>query len=179
MVYVRHMQEQEDILMLFDFGNPDSMNQWRPINDGVMGGVSNCQFVVEDCRVGVFSGTVSLANNGGFASVRSRPARCDLRQYAGLELHARGDGKRYQLRMRDNPAFDGITYTVHFDTRQDIWQTIRFPFSHFKPTFRGRYVSGAPSLNLRMIYSFGLLIGSKQAGAFRLEVDWLCAYKEA
>lgn len=167
----------QDMQTLFDFNQPADAQHWRPIDDIVMGGISSSQFQVEPGGVGVFSGSVSLANNGGFASVRSRPARCNLRAYTGLELRVRSDGKTYQLRLRDNPAFDGVSYTVSFSTPPGEWQQLQFPFHSFQPTFRGRTLTNAPPLSSGTIYSFGFMIASKQSGSFRLEIDWVCAYK--
>lgn len=45
-------------------------NKWRIVNDGVMGGLSSSRVSVNDDKI-IFSGNVSLENNGGFASLRS------------------------------------------------------------------------------------------------------------
>ncbi|MEJ7640216.1 MAG: CIA30 family protein, partial [Singulisphaera sp.] len=57
---------------LFDFSKPDAGQAWQPIDDGVMGGVSEGRFKITDRDTMEFFGTLSLENNGGFASVRSR-----------------------------------------------------------------------------------------------------------
>jgi NADH dehydrogenase [ubiquinone] 1 alpha subcomplex assembly factor 1 len=166
----------ERTLLLFDFGRPADVETWQPVDDVVMGGVSSSQLRVTAEGRGLFAGQVSLAHNGGFASVRSQPRRVDLEGYDGLELRVRGDGHRYQMRLRTDPRFDGIAYGASFDTLPGAWQTVRLPFSAFRPTFRGWTVPDAPPLQLDQVYSFGLLISDKQAGPFRLEVDWLQAY---
>ena len=56
--------------VLFDFSGPRSVALWNPINDGVMGGVSDSQLRHEPAGHGVFAGHVSFENNGGFALVR-------------------------------------------------------------------------------------------------------------
>ena len=43
------------------------------MNDGVMGGVSDGRFRVTERQTLEFYGTLSLENNGGFASVSSCP----------------------------------------------------------------------------------------------------------
>jgi monofunctional biosynthetic peptidoglycan transglycosylase len=151
---------------------------WEVVNDVVMGGVSTSDFRVESGGVAVFEGTVSLKHGGGFASVRSRPARLDLSAYTGLEVRVRGDGKRYRFRLRTDPELRGVAYQATFDTDADVWQTIRFPFKRFRPTFRGRRVPEAPPLDARSITSFGWLIAERQAGPFRLEIDWVRSYGE-
>lgn len=165
-------------LILFNFDQPADAQLWRSVDDGIMGGVSWSQFQIEDNRIAVFSGVVSRENNGGFASIRSRPYRMDLRAFDGLDLRVRGDGKQYQLRICDNPSFDGIAYAAYFTTQAAEWQIVRISFKDFAPRFRGRTLSNVAPLNSGMIRSFGFLIGKKQAGSFRLEIDWLRAYKE-
>jgi hypothetical protein len=57
-----------------------------------MGGVSNSEMVLED-RFAVFRGTVSLENNGGFASFRMDVEWPDLRTEDGLCLRLFGDDR--------------------------------------------------------------------------------------
>ncbi len=52
------------------FDNGPQAPSWDAVNDGVMGGRSSGKPVVESGEL-VFRGELSLANNGGFASVRS------------------------------------------------------------------------------------------------------------
>jgi monofunctional biosynthetic peptidoglycan transglycosylase len=161
---------------LYRFEEELDSADWQPVDDVVMGGVSSSQLADGPENSGVFAGVLSLARGGGFASVRTKPRRVDLSPFEGLEIRVRGDGKRYQLRLRTDPGFDGVAYQVAFDTEPDTWQTVRFPFRAFSPTFRGRRVPNAPTLDSGQIYTFGFLIGDKQAGPFRLEIDWLRAY---
>ncbi len=44
-----------------------------------------------------FFGTLSLANNGGFASVRTKPKKLDLANGDTLVARVRGDGREYML----------------------------------------------------------------------------------
>ncbi len=55
-----------DNLILFDFNSTTNINKWRIIDDGVMGGISSGNFKIDSDGNGVFYGTVSLENNGGF-----------------------------------------------------------------------------------------------------------------
>lgn len=54
---------------ILDFTRPDAARGFRVINDGVMGGVSSSRldFAADGM---LFTGTVSMENNGGFASFR-------------------------------------------------------------------------------------------------------------
>ena len=57
-------------LPLFDFADATAAKQWQTVNDGVMGGVSEGKFRITAVKTLEFSRTLSLENNGGFASVR-------------------------------------------------------------------------------------------------------------
>lgn len=160
--------------VLFDFAAGDKA--WRSINDGVMGGISSGRMRVKETTA-VFDGHLSLENKGGFASVRSEPMDLNLDGFTGLRIRFKGDGKRYQLRVRTSAAFDGPSYRCTFDTRKDGWQEIELPFSGFVASFRGRTLPDYPALNPSEIVTLGILIAGKQEGDFRLELDWIKAYQ--
>lgn len=165
----------EGPLILFDFADAD-VSRWIAVHDVVMGGVSAGGLSTAEGGIAVFDGEVSLAYGGGFASVRTRPAPVDLSAFAGIALRVRGDGKRYDLNLRTDSAFDGLYYKARFETPKGEWTDIRLPFAAFAPTYRGRVVGGAPPLDPAKIASFGLMISDKQAGPFRLELRTVSAY---
>ena len=76
--------------IVFDF--EPSTEPWQNIDDPVMGGQSRSTMRI-DGGIAAFEGIVSLENNGGVASLRSRPAEHDLGSFAGLVLRVSGDGK--------------------------------------------------------------------------------------
>lgn len=165
-------------MTLFDFSDPDAVRAWVPVNDTVMGGVSSSRMAPTDEGAALFAGHVSLDNNGGFASVRSRPQPRDLSRFAGLVLHVRGDGQSYKLNLRDDAYLDGVQHRGVFDTERDQWQTVRLRFDELVPTFRGRLVRGAEPLDLSHVTTFGLMISDKQAGPFRLEIARIEAFTD-
>lgn len=167
----------EAALTLFDFTQPDAGQRWSVVNDGVMGGVSGSQFQIDE-NIAVFAGFVSLENNGGFASIRSQPELQDLSAHTGIVVRVKGDGKRYQFRLRTSSTLNRIAYTVGFDTQTDVWQTVRLPFADFIPTSFGVVLTDVPAIDPRDIASFGVLISDKQEGEFRLEIDWIGVYVE-
>src|SRR5208282_479964 len=89
---------EDNQTMLFDFSKPYAVKAWQIVNDGVMGGVSqrNVRIVEKNLE---FSSTLSLENNGGFSSVRSKAAKMDLSKYDGLVFKVRGDGRDYYLNV--------------------------------------------------------------------------------
>jgi monofunctional biosynthetic peptidoglycan transglycosylase len=163
--------------MLIDFNNPDEGENWQIVNDDVMGGVSQSKILFNDTGTATFQGRISLENNGGFASTRSKPHSFRLGGYTGLHVRLKGDGKDYQLRVRTDKRLDGISYRYRFTTQPGPWMNIRVPFSEFVPTFRGRILSNVPPISPEQIQQIGFLISDKQAGEFRIEIDWIKAYK--
>jgi monofunctional biosynthetic peptidoglycan transglycosylase len=162
--------------VVVEFGGSGS-ESWRAINDGVMGGLSQSGLTVTDSGVGVFAGHVSLENNGGFASVRTSLGETDLSAFEGLAVRVKGEGKRYRLRLRTDNRFDGVAYQATFETTRDEWQVVEIPFDRFVPTYRGRTLRDQPPLDTATICQLGLMIADKQAGRFRLEIEWVRAYK--
>jgi monofunctional biosynthetic peptidoglycan transglycosylase len=167
-----------DEKVLYDFKEAEAAADWSAIHDVVMGGVSSGGVEATGEDTLLFVGEVSLENNGGFASIRSDPGKRDLGAFQGIEIRVRGDGQRYKLNLKTDAAFDGIQYRVAFQTEVGEWQTLRFPFTDFFASFRGRTVPDAPALDPSRITSFGFLISDRQAGPFRLEIDLILAYSE-
>lgn len=161
--------------ILFTFQGDTNAPVWQIVNDDVMGGVSTSRFQVLTNGVAVFSGVVSLENNGGFASVRSSPVRQDLSGTDAVVLRVRGDGRRYKFTVRTGTGFNAPNYQAEFTTKPGEWEEHRLPFKDFVPTFRGRVLTEMPPLNPSKIASLGVLISDQQEGPFKLEVAWIKA----
>ena len=159
---------------IFDFQTATNTAAWQIVNDDVMGGVSRGGFRLTN-GVAVFRGEVSLENNGGFASVRSLPARHDLAGCDAFVIRARGDGRSYKFSARTARSFDSAIYQASFTTKKGEWEEHRLPLAQFVPTFRGRVLSGEPPLDPAKVTSVGFLISDKQEGPFQLEVAWINA----
>ena len=160
---------------LFDFQAATHSPAWKVVNDDVMGGVSTSQFQVLTNGCAVFSGTVRLENNGGFASVRSAPVRENLTGLTAFVLRVRGDGRRYKFSVRTGAGFDTPLYQCSFTTKPGEWEEHRLQIEDFVPSFRGCVLSDKPPLDPAKVVSLGFLISEKQAGSFRLEIAWIKA----
>jgi NADH dehydrogenase [ubiquinone] 1 alpha subcomplex assembly factor 1 len=163
-------------VILFNFNSEPECNNWSTINDVVMGGLSESRFEYSGASTAVFTGAVSLRNSGGFASVRSAPSLYVLRNYTGLKLRVRGDGKQYKMNLKTDMDLDGVQYQATFDTKRNEWEEISIDFTDFVPMFRGARVHHAPQLDTSSICTFGVLISGNQEGLFRLEIDWISVY---
>ncbi len=163
--------------VVFSFDKPESAGQWIAVNDNVMGGVSKGGFRLADDGVLVFSGTLSLENRGGFASIQSVQEPVDLSANAGLLIRVRGDGRKYWLTLKTNRRIIAGSYRVEFDTTPGKWQEIRAPFADFRATSFGRELAGFPPPDPAKVESIGLLIAAKEAGPFSLEAAWIKVYR--
>ena len=160
---------------LIDASDPTEPRRWQAVHDTVMGGLSRGGLSHADGLL-VFSGHLSLANNGGFASVRTLPRPLPLADHHGLLLRVRGDGRTYQLRLRDSDNFDGPAWRFEFTTTAGEWTQVTAPFSRFEQVFRGRRLGGGAVLDPARVRQLGFMVADKQAGEFRLEVEAVTAY---
>ena len=170
---VMAMQEPRD---LYDFTHQETSGLWMIVNDGVMGGISESRLSLDLQGFLVFEGRVSLDYGGGFASVRSILNRLDADPYDGILIRFKGDGKRYQLRLRQGDRMDGVAYFQHFETKTGEWEEVFLPFHSFQASYRGRRLPDYPKLDTSRISQLGLMISDKQEGNFRLEVQRIALY---
>ena len=150
------------------FGLHAEPAQWIFVGDPVMGGQSTGAVEPLDAESSVFRGEVSLANGGGFASVKCDVPTLDLSGHDGVVLDVRGDGKEYKLGLRMTWDRNAPVYQHAFTTAAGCREPITLPFAGFVPSFRGRTLSDAPALHPARIASLSLFISGKQAGLFAL-----------
>ncbi len=164
---------------LLDFTGADSAKQWQTVNDGVMGGISEGNFKITDQKTMEFFGTLSLANNGGFASVRSKARKLGLEKGDTLVAKVRGDGREYTLNLYLNKSLTAFSYRAKVQTSKNEWIEIRVPLDEFEATSFGRVVKEAGAVNPEEINSVGFLLGDKKAGPFKMEVEWIRVERES
>jgi transforming growth factor-beta-induced protein len=162
--------------LLFAFDKPEAPAQWRTTNDGVMGGRSDGQFKINEDKNMEFFGTLSLANNGGFASVRSSGSNLGLAKGDSIVARIRGDGREYNLNLYTPTRGIALAYRAEFETRKGQWIEVRIPLDTFVATSFGRVVRNQ-QLDPSEVNGLGILLGDKKAGPFQLEVEWIKAAK--
>jgi hypothetical protein len=174
---------------LFDFTQYSSnlKEVWGALDDVVMGGVSESNIRFKE-TIAEFSGNVSTANSGGFASVRTRnfdPA-IDLSADEGMRLRVKGDGNRYKFMLRTESRWDGVAHCHSFDTVADAWITVDIPFSAFVPVLRAKTVPGV-AFDLKQVNAFQLMLSKFeydgtlnphfQPGQFCLQIESISGYR--
>ncbi|MFT5468265.1 MAG: transforming growth factor-beta-induced protein [Verrucomicrobiales bacterium] len=157
----------------FDAAETDAFG-WQIVNDGVMGGLSKGAIEIASEGTMRFSGELSLKNNGGFSTVRSKDVQLNLSNDLGLLLRVKGDGRTYQARLASDARFRNmeVSFMGEFETTKGQWQEVKIPFASFKGSFRGTDLPNE-MLNPAMIQRIGILLGDKQEGPFDLEIDWI------
>ncbi|MFO8099393.1 MAG: CIA30 family protein [Salinibacter sp.] len=161
-------------MMLFNFENTGEA-QWRVENDGVMGGRSKGFVEVAESTL-VFTGEV-VTEGGGFTSVRAA-SEADLSDYDGIELRVRGGGRTFELDVSDGTRSRGREVSRRGPVPTgESWETVRVPFAALEESAHGEPVNVAP-LDLSAVKSIGIYIIDGTDGPFRLEVDWIRAYRE-
>ena len=158
---------------LFDFNGADAAKEWLTVNDGVMGGVSEGKFKITDAKTMEFFGTLSLANKGGFASVRTKPKNLGLEKGDTLIAKVKGDGREYMLNLYPNKQQVAYSYRATVQTKKDEWIEVKVPLDKFEATSFGNVVKNAGALNPAEINALGFMLGDKKAGPFKLDVEWI------
>lgn len=131
---------------LWQAGSPAGSDSFTmaPLDDVVMGGASASQF---DDATGIWSGTVTTANSGGFVGLRSTPAglALDCRACRGLQWRVKNPSNRkirFKFVLRDSTDFNGITWTTSVDVKPGV-STVKIPFDKQVPALFARVISDA------------------------------------
>ena len=156
-------------IQLFDSGAKPSSLNWNIVNDTVMGGRSSSRWISKSSSPCSFEGYLSLENNGGFASVRCDLNNENLTKTEGIFIRVKGDGRKYQFRIRSQ-ASRWANYSHEFKTVRNKIKTFYLPFKDFEPSWRGRSVNNLPVLKGKDVRGIGFLLGDKIQGKFKLEI---------
>ena len=155
-----------------DFGQ-NGGNDWMIVNDDVMGGRSTSQAYLTDDYLH-FEGDVSLENNGGFASIRSRYGKMDLSVFDKVTIRARGSNRKFALTLNNSRAWYKPNYKFEFTPKGDDWQEFTIPINEFKESSIGRFTGrNFPKSKQAQVIRMGIILFDKKAGPFELEVDYI------
>jgi len=155
-------------ILIYNFSPKSNSRDWRIIDDGVMGGISQGNLSIDEKGNGVFAGAVSLENNGGFSSVRYQFNKVQVTPDSKVCLFVKGDKKEYQFRIKDN-ANSYYSYITIFKTSGE-WQEIEIPLKDLYPSYRGRKLD-LPNFSSKSFEEIVFLIGNKKNENFKLILD--------
>ena len=159
---------QDSLIQMINFSTSSNLNNWQITNDGVMGGVSKSNLIINNEGHAHFSGQISLDFNGGFASFRSNNQTFNMRNFSKILIYLKGDKKNYQLRLKENNS-DYFSYVSTFKS-SGKWEIIELLLADFIPTYRGLKLDRA-NFHGNSIDQIGILIGNKKNEDFDLLID--------
>lgn len=157
-----------DERVIFDFQANRSAQGWQLEDDVVMGGRSRGAFGIHPAGRGVFSGVVSLENNGGFSSVQYFFEPIDIRGYTTAVIRLKGDGRKYRF-LAEAEKKARHYYVYEFPTSGD-WETVSIPLREMVPERRGDRID-IPNFPAETMAQVRFLISNGKAESFRLEVE--------
>jgi len=159
--------------LLFDFGSKKMETNWYVVNDDVMGGLSTSS-MIESTNSIVFKGTISLKNNGGFASIRSPRKSYDLSAFKTISLRFKSTGREFGIVLERYNRFYRPTHQLVFSSDSNEWVTATFPIKTFKERVLGKETGNFIDIEtLEKIERIGIILFDKKEGAFSLEVDYI------
>ena len=164
----------QETKVIASFEKPSSTGEWFSVNDGVMGGISEGSFRRTRRKSLLFTGNISLENNGGFASIRSKPRDLNLEGATGISVKVRGDGRTYWVGLRTDRQFGASSYRAFLRTKRGKLTETVIPIADFKPQRYGRTLRGGP-VDPAEVSSIGITIADKKSGPFRLEIKHIKA----
>ena len=156
-----------DSIAVFKFRKNADLSDWSIVGDSVMGGNSLGRFKLNTKGNGLFSGHISVENNGGFSSVRYGLEPILLSGDEILHIKLKGDGKDYKVQIKQNSR-QNYSYTYAFSTNGQ-WQDLKIPLKSMYPTFRGKLMD-QPNFNHPQLEEFALLIAYQKNEGFALEI---------
>ena len=159
---------------LASFQPADSAKLWTSVNDGVMGGVSKGGVKRTTEGTLLFSGELSLENNGGFASIRTAERKLDLSGMSAILVKTRGDGRTYWAELRTSGQMGASSYRAYLPTTAGEWKETRIPLADFKPQAFGHALP-FKAIKPAAVASVGFTLADKKAGPFELEIEFVKA----
>ena len=156
----------------YDFG-ADSDYNWYVVSDGVMGGQSFGELETTKNSL-KFNGEVSLANNGGFSSIRSPYQSKDLSVFSEVTIRYKSTGRNFSFQLQRYEPWYLPNYKVLLENTQGTWKELVVNVMEFKEYRVGRYTgSSISSEDLSRIIRMGLITEEKKEGPFEIEVDYI------
>lgn len=163
----------EATIISFNFGEEKDGNNWQITNDGVMGGLSLGKTTFKENSI-LFSGTVSLENNGGFTSFRTPFQSFDLTKVQKVEIRYRSNGQDMGIMLENSRQFFRPYFKYDLVQTNNEWKTITIDISEFKSYVLGRERNQKITASfLSSVLRIGFITSTKAEGPFEFEIDYL------
>ncbi len=159
-------------MVLFESSHGSDLSVWEIENDTVMGGRSQSSLTLSPSGAALFSGTVSLDNNGGFASIQYHFPTRKIDGFTVAKIRLRGDGKRY-LFLVEAEARARHYYVGEFQTSGE-WETVQIVLSDMIAVWRGDRLD-QPNFAGETLAQVRVMIANQTRETFEIEISqvWL------
>ncbi len=161
--------------MRISFDTVETSENWRAVNDGVMGGRSSGGARFENGHM-IFEGMINT-NGGGFSSIRTDMRPGYLSEATGLSLRIKSDGRSYKVTLRTDERYQLRPVSFQAAIPQiptGEWSSVTVPFEALEASVFGRSVTGV-KFDRSNVEELGIILADGQDGPFRLEVEWINA----
>lgn len=159
----------------FDFGTNHNSQNWRVVNDGVMGGLSKSETNLTENTL-IFKGKTSLENSGGFASLRTafNPGKLKGSKTITIRFKSNSINRTFGISLKDKERFYMPYFKHEFSPKNTNWQTLTVNLEDFKPyRMSETYNAKMPLSYLDNVFALVLIISDKKQGDFDIELDYI------
>ena len=160
---------------MIDFGNMNEKNQeWVLLSDNVMGGITTSDVEYTKDAV-VLTGNISLANYGGFSSIKTKFKSVDLSNFNGIKIRYKAANQTFVFTLEDSKYWTEPYYKNAISSnKNDTWEEAIIYFKDFKEMIIGQPTGNKmPLESLNKIVRLGIMTAEKKEGPFSLEVDYI------
>ncbi len=148
-------------------------DDWYVVVDGVMGGKSQGSIKYTETSI-VFSGNVSLENNGGFTSIRTKEHNFDLSKYSTVIIKYKSTGQDFSFYLNRYRKHYEPKFRIDLPITNNHWEEVVVPLKHFKIVKLGKEIEGIITQNdFESIIKLGFISNTKAATEFSLELDYV------
>lgn len=152
---------------LFTFEDAAEVRAWQTVLDGVMGGRSTGRIRGGEGTL-LFDGATSLANNGGFSSMRASIEPGRLAGFDAIRLRVKGDGRSYRFGVRTGGGQRGDNFWSTFQTAKGEWTEVVLPLAEMDRHIMGQRLPGR--VDPAAVRGLELYIYDGAAGPFEIEL---------
>ena len=148
------------------------------LSDNIMGGITKSKVEYTNNSV-LLSGNISLANYGGFSSIKTKYKSVDLSKYIGIKIKFKSTNQKFAFTLEDNQNWTQPNYKREFYPKKDnTWEEVVIYFKDFQEIVIGEPTGNMmKSKSLKNIVRMGIMTYEKKEGPFSLEVDYVAFIK--
>jgi len=164
---------QAETRLKIDFTKDQELTNWYVVVDQVMGGRSRGELSFSELGAR-FVGTVSLQNNGGFASIRSEYSSFELSMFEEVEIRYRATGVGFAFTLNNHRRYYMPRFKHPLNETDGQWVTAVLKFSDFRQVRLGEVMEGHLDKNLLSnVIRLGVISNDKRATGFALDIAYI------